>query len=117
MSEPSDEPSEALPGTTTDDPADPTDSPADPVDSPVEGLGHRAGSAVLSRRTLLGAGVVVVAGGIGAGIAVAQPRRKRTDNRLGAPAPLHAALGREVSLLAGLDAALHGTPAPSATSS
>ena len=97
---------------------EPLDDPADEPGSARSAGSHRVArsSAGLSRRALLGAGVVVVAGGVGAGIAAAQPRRRRVDHRPGAPAELHAALDRELTLIAGLDAALQGTPAPGAPS-
>jgi len=108
-------------GTSGDQPAeaDPdqaAEQPAGEADSSSLAGAHRARRrpAGLTRRALLGAGVVVVAGGVGAGIAAGQPRHRPEEHRPSAPAELHAALDRELSLLAGLDAALHATPAPGA---
>lgn len=66
--------------------------------------------AILSRRSLLGAGVVLVAGGVGAGIAGIQPRRERAAHVTGAPTELAGALARELSLVANLEATLRHDP-------
>ena len=66
--------------------------------------------AILSRRSLLGAGAVLLAGGVGAGIAGIQPRRERAVHVTGAPEELPGALARELSLVANLEAALRHDP-------
>lgn len=64
---------------------------------------------MITRRVLLGAGVVVAAGGVGAAVGGLSPRRHRPDPP--APAPqLSQALAREYSLIADLDAALPTRP-------
>jgi hypothetical protein len=62
--------------------------------------------AILSRRSLLGAGAVLAAGGAGAGIAGLRPERRRPAAHPDASAALRSALAREESLRSGLDAAL-----------
>ena len=64
---------------------------------------------MITRRSLLGAGVVVAAGGIGAAVAGLQPRRDPPAPRA-APPQLSHALAREQSLVAHLDAALAARP-------
>jgi hypothetical protein len=64
---------------------------------------------MITRRALLGAGVVVAAGGIGAAVAALQPRR-RPPAPPAPPRQLSEALAREQSLVAGLDAALPARP-------
>lgn len=64
---------------------------------------------MITRRALLGAGVVVAAGGIGAAVAGLQPRR-RPPAPPAPPRQLSEALAREQLLVAGLDAALPARP-------
>jgi hypothetical protein len=68
--------------------------------------------AVLTRRALLGAGVAVLAGGVGAAVAGIQPTRGRDGERRDAPVPLGQALAREQALVADLEAALSGGLGP-----
>jgi hypothetical protein len=72
---------------------------------------HRR-SAVLTRRALFGAGVVVLAGGAGAAIAGIQPTRGRDREPRDATVPLEQALAREQALVAGLEAAVRGGLGP-----
>jgi hypothetical protein len=64
---------------------------------------------MITRRALLGTGLVVAAGGIGAAVAGLQPRR-RPPAPPAPPQQLSDALAREQSLVAGLDAALPTRP-------
>ncbi len=64
---------------------------------------------MITRRALIGTGVVVAAGGIGAAVAGLQPRR-RPQAPPAAPPQLSDALAREQSLVAHLDAALAARP-------
>jgi hypothetical protein len=68
--------------------------------------------AVLTRRALLGAGVAVLAGGVGAAVAGIQPTRGRDGEPRDAPVLLEQALAREQTLVAGLEAALSGGLGP-----
>jgi len=62
--------------------------------------------AILSRRYLLGAGVVLAAGGVGAGIAGISSVRRPAAAATEVPTQLHGALAREQALVAGLETAL-----------
>ena len=64
---------------------------------------------MITRRALLGTGLVVAAGGIGAAVAGLQPRR-RPPAPPAAPRQLSDALAREQSLVANVDAALDARP-------
>jgi hypothetical protein len=66
---------------------------------------------VISRRTVLGAGAVIAAGGVGALVAAVQPRHQGDAPRVEPPPVLTGALAREDALVAGLEAALHGDSA------
>jgi hypothetical protein len=63
-------------------------------------------TAILTRRSLLGAGVILLAGGVGAAVAGIEPARGGGREPRAAPVPLQEALAREQSLVAGLEAAL-----------
>ena len=64
---------------------------------------------MITRRALLGAGVVVAAGGVGAALAGLRPRR-RPPVPPAPPGQLSGALAREQSLVAHLDAVLPARP-------
>jgi len=64
---------------------------------------------MITRRALLGTGLIVAAGGIGAAVAAVQPR-PRPPAPPAAPRQLSEALAREQALVANLDAALGARP-------